>query len=147
MQAEYIGTTNKSGLSAGVAFFFLFAVVYNMFYDAGSFVYTAEIWPSHLRSEGVTIAMVTFYCFAIAYNSPASVALSNIGWRYYLVFICVTTVSTTVMWFYLPETSGLTLEEIGERFGETPQVHFREIDVDAIEGQKAATESSVAEKA
>lgn len=139
MQAEYLGTTNKAGLNAAVAFFFLFAVAYNMFYDAGSFVYTAEIWPSHLRGEGVTIAMVTFYLFAIAYNVPASEALTQIGWKFYLVFIVITTVATVVMWFYVPETAGLTLEEIGERFGETAQVHFNEIDVKAME---SSTESA-----
>lgn len=132
MQAEYLGTKNKPGIRAAVSFFFLFAVAYNMFYDAGSFVYTAEIWPSHLRSEGVTIAMVTFYLFAIAYNVPASQALAQIGWKYYLVFVVITTVSTTIMWFYIPETAGLTLEEIGEKFGETAQVHFLDIDIQAV---------------
>jgi hypothetical protein len=136
MQAEYIDTTNKAGLSAGVAWFFLFAFAYNCFYDAGSFVYTAEIWPSHLRSEGVTIAMVTLYTCGLAYNIPASTAFAEIGWRYYLVFICITTVSTIAMWYYLPETAGLTLEAIGEKFGETPVTHLHNIQRDTkVQGE------------
>ena len=136
MQALYIGTTNKAGLSAGVFFFFLFAVFYDCFYDAGSFVYTAEIWPTHLRSEGVTIAMCTLYAFAIAYNSPASLALSTIGWKYYLVFICVSVVSSICIQLYLPETAGVALEEIGELFGETAQVHFRDIHIEEVQSEE-----------
>ncbi|KAI1624988.1 major facilitator superfamily domain-containing protein [Exophiala viscosa] len=143
MQAKYIGTTNTSGLTAGVVFFFIFAIFYNAFYDAGSFVYTAEIWPTHLRGEGVTIAMCTLYAFAIAYNSPASLALSTIGWKYYLVFICVSVVSSICIQFYLPETAGLTLEEIGELFGETAQVHFRDIHLEQVQSEELGGESIV----
>lgn len=121
MQAEFLNTTNKQGLATGVAFYFLFASFYNAFYDAGSFVYTVEIWPNHLRSEGMTIAMVTFYVTNIVWNSPATVALRNIGWRYYLIFVCISTAGAIAVWTLLPETRGLTLEEIGEKFGEKPQ--------------------------
>ena len=142
MQAKYLGTTNKGGLSAGVFFFFVFAVFYNAFYDAGSFVYTAEIWPTHLRGEGVTIAMITFYCFAIAYNSPASLALATIKWKYYLIFVIVSVVSAICIQFYLPETTGLTLEEIGEQFGETAQIHFRDIHLDEIQPEELTDQNT-----
>lgn len=142
MQAKFLGTDNKSGLAAGVAWFFLFAFFYNCFFDAGSFVYTAEIWPSHLRSEGVTISMVTYYGCAIAYNTPASVAFNSIGWKYYLVFICIALFSMACIWAYIPETTGLTLEEIGEKFGETPEVRFADVDLNRVGeemGGKAAS--------
>ena len=137
MQARFLSTNNKSGLAAGVAFFYFFAYCYNFFYDAGSFVYTAEIWPSHLRSEGTTIAMVTFYTMAIAYNTPASLAFASIGWKYYLVFVVIATLSTVVLYLVLPETAGLTLEELGMRFGEVPVVKFEDINIDALEGEEA----------
>lgn len=132
MQAQFFGTSNKAGLAAGVAWYILFGFMYNAFYDAGSFVYTAEIWPSHLRSEGVTIAMATFYGFAIAYNTPASVAFSTIGWKYYLVFIVIEVFCFFAIWYYIPETAGLTLEEIGERFGETPQIRFADVELNGL---------------
>ncbi len=80
--------------------------------------------------------MVTFYCFAIAYNSPASLALNTIGWKYYLIFVCVSVVSSICIQFYLPETAGLTLEEIGEQFGEQAQVHFRDIHLDEVQSEE-----------
>lgn len=70
------------------------------------------IWPSHLRSEGVTIAAGTFYLFGIAYNTLASLVFANIGWIYYLAFTMVSTIISDVVWFTFPETACLTLEEI-----------------------------------
>ncbi|KAI1845521.1 hypothetical protein JX266_008379 [Neoarthrinium moseri] len=130
MQAKYLGTTNKAGNAVGVTAFFLFAAAYNGFYDAGSFVYTSEIWPNHLRSEGVTIAMVTFYLTNVAWSSPASIALASIGWRYYIVFICVSVVLSFALLAYLPEVKGLTLEEVGIKFQDevpTQAVHKCEV--------------------
>lgn len=121
MQAEFLNTTNKAGLAAGVAFYFLFNAFYNAFYDSASFVFTVEIWPNHLRSEGMVIAMVTFYLTNILWNSPATVAMRNIGWRFYLLFVCISAVGAIAVWVLLPETRGLTLEEMGEKFGEEPQ--------------------------
>ena len=51
-------------------------------------------------------------------------AIRTIGWRYYLVFICVSATAVVWAWFQVPETKGLPLEKIAELFGEpTEQVH------------------------
>jgi hypothetical protein len=44
------------------------------------------------------------------------VALAEIGWRYYLVFIILPWVGVVVMGKFFPETAGLTLEEIAGLF-------------------------------
>lgn len=141
IQARFLNTSNKPGLSAGVAFIFFFGFLYNFFYDVGSFVYTAEIWPSHLRSEGVTIAMVTFYCCSIAYVAPSTVAFATIGWKYYLVFIVLTTVMAAAVYFILPESAGLTLEEMCIQFGETPVVLFRDLAQDKVGAEAVMVEN------
>lgn len=126
-------------MNAAVAFFYFFVVFYNVFYDSSSFVFTAEIWPSHLRSGGVTIAAGTFYLFGIAYNTPASLAFANIGWIYYLAFIIVSTIIPNVVWFTFPETACLTLEEIVVQFGENPKIRFNEIVLNGDSGEEAAS--------
>jgi hypothetical protein len=126
-------------LNAAVAFFYFFIVFNNVFYDSSSFVFTAEIWPSHLRSEGVTIAAGTFYLFGIAYDTPASLAFANIGWIYYLAFIMVSTIISVVVWFTSPETACLTLVEIGVQFGENPKIRFDEIVLNGDSGEEAAS--------
>jgi hypothetical protein len=79
MRAGSLGTTNTAGLSVDLACFFLFAVAYNCFYDGGFFVYTAEIWSIHLRSEGVTAAM-DFLWMRVGLQYPSANGL-RAGWK------------------------------------------------------------------
>jgi len=46
------------------------------------------------------------------------VAIRTIGWRYYLVFICVSGTALVWAFFMVPETKDLPLERIAELFGE-----------------------------
>lgn len=55
-------------------------------------------------------------CYSV-YTEPASTAFANIGWKYYLVFIIVPAAGVPFLW-KLPETKGLSLEEIAAVFGE-----------------------------
>lgn len=48
---------------------------------------------------------------------PAATAFATIGWKYYLVFIIVPACGLPVI-FKLPETRGLSLEEIAALFGD-----------------------------
>jgi MFS family permease len=103
LQKYYVGTTDKAGLNAAVAMYFIFALFYGSTVDCAGYVYIAEIWPTHLRSKGTTIGLVSFFAGAIAYTSPASLAFSNIGWKYYWVMISVCIVSSTIILLYFPE--------------------------------------------
>jgi hypothetical protein len=56
----------------------------------------------------------------------------DVGWRYFLVFICISTVGGFVSFFYFPDTRGLPLEEIAALFGDVDEVaiYQREIELD-----------------
>ncbi|KAF2814692.1 general substrate transporter [Mytilinidion resinicola] len=126
LQKYYLGSTDKTGINAAVAMYFLWILFYGSTVDCAAYVYISEIWPTHLRSNGTTIGLVSFFACSIAYTSPASEGFATIGWKYYWVMICVCLVSATAIFFVLPETAKLTLEEIGERFGDAVVVHFGE---------------------
>jgi sugar porter (SP) family MFS transporter len=110
LQKFYLHSNNKHGENAAVAFFFIFIACYATAIDCVVYVYNAEIWPTHLRSKGVTFGLGSYFICGIAYNSPAAQAFNTIGWKYYLVFICMTVVTTTLIMTTFPETKGLTLE-------------------------------------
>jgi hypothetical protein len=42
---------------------------------------------------------------------------SNIGWKYYLLFIILSGISIIVIGFLWPDTNGVPLEEISRLFG------------------------------
>ncbi|KAI0835819.1 general substrate transporter [Hypoxylon sp. FL0890] len=114
----YLNTTYQPGINALVALYFIFGFAFTSTIECTAYVYGSEIWPTHLRSEGSTIAYASFFGNALAYSAPINLALKNIGWKYYLVFVAVTVVSTAILAVYFPETKNLTLEEINAQFGD-----------------------------
>jgi hypothetical protein len=54
---------------------------------------------------------------AVCFNQFVNpVALERIAWRYYLVYVGVLVAVIGFVWRWVPETKGLSLEEIGEVF-------------------------------
>ncbi|KAJ9132461.1 general substrate transporter [Pleurostoma richardsiae] len=76
------------------------------------------------NTAGINAAVAFYFLFIFFYGctidcaAPASLAFAQIGWKYYWVMICACVVSSTLMIFICPETTNLTLEEIGAKFGD-----------------------------
>lgn len=109
--------TYKSVAAAGVAFLYLFNFVYNVGVDVGGNVFYAEAFPNHVRSKGVALANASLALADLVYLQTTATAFAHIGWRFFLVFICVSAVGFVVLWFWLPETKGVPLEEMAAVFG------------------------------
>ena len=118
MTARYLNTTNEAGLRAAVFFVFLYIVWWCYFMDATQYVYVAEIFPNHLRSQGVALGLSFFYLASEVTLVAAPVALADIGWKFYLVLIIPSSVYIVLIVLLFPETTGRTLEEIGTSFGD-----------------------------
>jgi len=106
LQARFLEGSNLAGVRAAVAVYFLIAVWFTSTLECTGYVYTCEIWPTHLRSKGAAISFFGFYVSAIWTTAPAAQALGTIGWRYYMVFLVVTIV-LVVPCFWLPEVSNM----------------------------------------
>lgn len=124
LQREFIGSGNQSGLLACIAFLFLYIIAYDLTVDPVGFIYVAEIWPTTIRSKGIALAWSAYFIGAITYTAPGALAFRNIGWGYYMLFFGLNIVSTVICYFYVPETKGKTLEEMGELFGDTVILHM-----------------------
>ncbi|EXJ71841.1 uncharacterized protein A1O5_04342 [Cladophialophora psammophila CBS 110553] len=118
LQRYYVNSGNTAGLRACLVFIFIFIAVYGCLIDCIGYVYSSEIWPTHLRSHGTTIALTSYFLNALALSTPASSAFDSIGYKFYLIFVAINFVSTTFIMLYFPETAGLTLEEISAKFGD-----------------------------
>lgn len=123
LQKTYVGTTSKGGNAACVLFIFVFIACYSFFIDPPQFAFVSEIFPTNIRAKGIGLALFAYFVGAITYTAPAAVAFKNIGWRMYMVWFAVSIVSTVLIYFFVPETKGLALEEIGELFGDKVVVH------------------------
>lgn len=90
-------------------------------------------------------SLAILFASTIAYLIPAPTAFAEVGWKYYLLFIILSVINIPLMWFYFPETKGLALEEIGEKFGDEVIIRLTGLtgeqkeDLDkAIESEKVA---------
>ncbi|CAK7210027.1 hypothetical protein SCUCBS95973_000653 [Sporothrix curviconia] len=81
-------------------------------------VYTSEIFPNHIRSKGMAWSISSYFAALIIYLQVAPTAFATIGWKFYLVFVVALSVFITPLFFYCPESKGLSLEEIGRLFGD-----------------------------
>lgn len=102
-------------------------VSYGCCVDASTFVYCSEIFPTHIRSQGLAFALGILFLSTIAYLEAAPTAFAQVGWKYYLLFIILTAINIPLVWWLFPETKGLSLEEIGAVFGDEVAVHLTDL--------------------
>lgn len=95
--------------------------------DANTYVYCSEIFPTHIRSRGLAFSLAVLFLSTIAYLEAAPTAFAQIGWKYYLLFIVLTAINIPLIWYFCPETKRLSLEEIGEKFGDEVAVHLTDL--------------------
>jgi hypothetical protein len=117
LSAVYGDGHSKAGAGAGIAFIFIFSASYALFFNSTTYVIAAEILPQHLRSYGMGVAFACQGISSLWLNQVTPVAFAAIHWKFYAVFISLMTVSAGVIWWGLPETYNITLEEIAVQFG------------------------------
>lgn len=111
-------TGNLNGARAAIAMIFLYSCGYAVFFNATIWVVPSELFPFFLRSTGMGLAVFCKSVSAIILSQITPTALQNVSWRYYALFIATNFMAAFIYFFLLPETSGKTLEEIAELFGE-----------------------------
>ena len=52
------------------------------------------------------------------FEQVSNLAINNISWKYYLVFICLNAIDFVIIAAFFPETQGKTLEQMAEVFGD-----------------------------
>ena len=81
---------NKVGLGFGVFAFYAFVAVYGLGIDVCGVVWYSEIFPNHIRAKGICMSIATIALTDLVYLQATATAFENIGWHFYLVFICIT---------------------------------------------------------
>lgn len=109
----------QKSLGQGVlAMIFLFYLAYNLGLNGTPYLYISEILPYSLRAKGLGL-FVAVQNLAVIYNGFVNpIAMDAIEWKYYIVYCCILVVELTIVVFTFVETSGRTLEEIGDIFGD-----------------------------
>ncbi|VUC31216.1 unnamed protein product [Clonostachys rosea] len=121
LSAQYgsADSQNENGARGAIAMIFLYSALYAVFFNAMVWVVPSELFPFFLRSKGLAFAVFTKSVIAIALSQITPIAIKNVSWRYYSLYIATNLTAGLIYFFFLPETSGKSLEEIAELFGDT----------------------------
>ena len=104
-----------TGISV-VPMLFIYYAFYDLSYTPLVVAYPAEIWPYELRSRGIAVSQMSNFG-ALFFNAFVnSIALANIAWKYYIVYIGLLVVICITIYFFYPETRALSLEEVATVF-------------------------------
>ncbi|PTU19273.1 hypothetical protein P175DRAFT_0440706 [Aspergillus ochraceoroseus IBT 24754] len=101
---------------------FLFAACFQFGWGPVCWIYVAEIPTARLRSLNVSFAAATqwLFNFAVARAVPSMLATVGAnGYGTYIIFSCFCLTMFFFVWFFVPETKGISLEKMDELFGVT----------------------------
>ncbi|KAH9482516.1 Lactose permease [Psilocybe cubensis] len=107
---------NPSGANAAIAFIFLFGFIYSITYTPLQALYPAECLDYNTRAKGMALYALAVSCASFVNTYAGPIALANITWKYYIVYIVWDLFECLVIWFCAVETKGRTLEELNEIF-------------------------------
>ncbi|KAJ2981412.1 hypothetical protein NQ176_g2042 [Zarea fungicola] len=95
---------------------FTFFFHYDIAWTPLLFGYPTEILPYAIRSKGIAVELFSIYGSLVIAAFCNPIGIENIGWKYYIVFVCFLVIFLPVVYFYFPETKGRSLEEIAVVF-------------------------------
>jgi hypothetical protein len=110
--------THPSGSRAGIAFIFLYSMLYAVFFNSTLYTIAAETFPLHLRGYGTSIAALCQGVTGIWLGQVTPFAFNAIHWKYYAVFIGSLLACAGLYYTCLTETNQLSLESIAGKFGD-----------------------------
>jgi sugar porter (SP) family MFS transporter len=137
--ALYTEKANPATAHTFIAMIILFSTFYTLAYSPLIVTYTIEILPYNLRSRGFTLFNFTISLSLIFNQYVNPIALQNIGWKYYTVYIAWLSFELVFIWMYLVETKNRTLEETAAIFdGEDEVAMIEKQGRNQIEGENSS---------
>lgn len=103
----YDKTGSTAATNAAVFFLFMHIACFSVTCDATSYIYASEIFPTPVRAKGLAISVSGLFVATIIFLEAAPTAFAEIGWKFFTLFIAITTLSFLFVWLYCPEVSFL----------------------------------------
>jgi len=106
------GTPTTELRYAGVAFIIIFRLTICLFLTPVEQFYAIEFLNHEVRAkaQGLASLVSTALLFMLTYTAP--IALQNLSWKFFIIFIAIDVVFIFMIVFLYIETSGLSIEEV-----------------------------------
>ncbi|QKD56722.2 general substrate transporter [Fusarium oxysporum Fo47] len=99
-----VDNENQAGARAAIASIFVYSLSYAIFFNAMIWVVPSELFPFFLRTKGLAFAVASKSVVAIVLSQVTPLAIANVSWRYYSLFIASNLATAVFYFFFLPET-------------------------------------------
>ncbi|KAG9103833.1 hypothetical protein FRC06_007645 [Ceratobasidium sp. 370] len=104
--------------NAGISFIYLFMVFFSFGWTPMQALYPAEVLSYQSRAKGLAFLNVVTQGSSCINTFGLPVALEKLGWKTYIIFLAWDSFEVAMIWLFMVETKGLTLEQIDEVFAE-----------------------------
>ncbi|KAI8954899.1 general substrate transporter [Xylaria longipes] len=110
------GSENYSSSIASAFFLFFFNVFYPLGFLGGNFLYCTEVAPVRLRVAMNSISTANHWLWNFVITLVTPIALSTIGYRYYIIYAITSALIPIGVFFFYPETMNRNLELLNSVF-------------------------------
>ncbi|WYZ45076.1 hypothetical protein EsH8_VIII_000392 [Colletotrichum jinshuiense] len=131
--AGYTEYGNTTASTVSIAFIFIFGAVFSAGFTPMQPIYPAEVVSNKMRAKAMGTFKLTAGAAGFLNTFVGPIALSNIGYWFYVFFVAWDSFEIIFMYFFFVETKGFTLEELDEVFEAT---NPRKASVEAKKRQK-----------
>lgn len=110
--------THKAAGWTAVVFVWIYEINFGYSWGPGAWVLVSEVFPLGVRAKGISIGGSSNWLnnFAIGQATPDMVAAMGFGTFIFFGVVCF--LAAGFVWYFVPETKNLTLEEMDEVFGD-----------------------------
>ncbi|THH33222.1 hypothetical protein EUX98_g993 [Antrodiella citrinella] len=102
---------------AACAFVWIFAMAFGYSWGPCSWILVAEIWPLSVRGKGLSIAASSNWMNNFIVGQVTPTMQAHLGFGTFVFFGAFSFLGGLFILFFVPETKGLTLEEMDDVFG------------------------------
>jgi len=100
---------DKASSAAMVAFIYIFQVIYSIGWTPLQALYPVEVLSFEMRAKGMAFSNMFVTCGTLVNQFGFPVALANIAWKTYPVFVVWCFVQTGIIYLIMPETKNRTV--------------------------------------
>ncbi|KAH7231516.1 general substrate transporter [Fusarium solani] len=108
--------TNQAASKAALALVFIFGAVFSFGITPLQALYPVEVLSFEMRAKGMAFSNLAVNAAGLLNQFAWPVAMDKIAWKTYIIFTIWDLVQVVLIYIYLPETKGRTLEELDEIF-------------------------------
>lgn len=102
--------------SASIAFFFLYYVFFGIGWQGVPWLYPTEINSLSMRTKGAALGTATNWAFNFMVVEITPIGIETLKWKFYIIWTVLNFSFVPIVYFFFPETSGRTLEDVDAYF-------------------------------